>query len=388
MASQAKPSPKASPPHRYLDRIQEVLSLPTAPFAEHAVISYVEDFVRQRPGVSLSRDLAGNLLLTLGNAAKSGDGRAGVCITAHMDHPGFVADRMGKDGLLRAWWRGGVPPERFPGAKVRFHVDGRWIKAEVVETRVVKRDGRKRVTTVTLRPKGEIPRFSLGMWDFPDPAFRGGAVHARACDDLAGVAAILCAVDDLCRLNREASACFLLTRAEEVGFVGAMAACRNGLIPTGILVVNVETSSLRAGAIPGNGPVLRVGDKMSVFTPAATAFCEDVAERLQKRRKGFAFQRKLMDGGTCEASVFCQRGFDATGICLALGNYHNVDDQRPRLSPEYVNLKDFENMVLWFTALAESATEYQGRDVRLEERLLGLEKEYAKLLAASVNGPA
>jgi hypothetical protein len=46
-----------------------------------------------------------------------------------------------------------------------------------------------------------------------------------------------------------------------------------------------------------------------------------------------------MDGGTCESSAYCQRGYDATGICIALGNYHNMNVRRKRIGPEYVDLR-------------------------------------------------
>ena len=79
----------------------------------------------KRPGAKLSSDAVGNLLVSV----QRGGTRATrpVCITAHLDHPGFVADRMTKRDRLRAYWRGGVPPQYFVGTKVRFWVDGKWV---------------------------------------------------------------------------------------------------------------------------------------------------------------------------------------------------------------------------------------------------------------------
>lgn len=225
------------------------------------------------------------------------------------------------------------------------------------------------------------------MWDFPDPRVRGNQIHARGCDDIAGAAAMLCAIDKLVRWKRACDAYFLFTRAEEVGFVGAIAACRLRTIPKKCVVVAMETSSERPNAKMGDGPILRVGDKSSTFTPAATAHCHRIALDLATSDKTFAFQRKLMDGGTCESSAYCTLGYDATGICIALGNYHNVDAKRGKLGPEYVDLRDFHNVVKWFVALATTQRRYSGRNEALEALMGDIEKTYKQLLEASRAAP-
>ena len=87
-----------------------------------------------------------------------------------------------------------------------------------------------------------------------------------------------------------------------------------------------------------------------------------------------------MDGGTCESSAYCTLGYEATGLCVALGNYHNVDAKRKKLGPEYIDLDDFAGAVKWFVALARSPRPYTGRDEALVEQMNKLEKRYAKLL--------
>ena len=44
------------------------------------------------------------------------------------------------------------------------------------------------------------------------------------------------------------------------------------------------------------------------------------------RPKGVPAQRKLMDGGTCEATAFMAMGVEATGVCVPLAGYHNQPD--------------------------------------------------------------
>jgi endoglucanase len=133
----------------------------------------------------------------------------------------------------------------------------------------------------------------------------------------------------------------------------------------------------------GDGPILRVGDRSSVFTPAATACCRRVAVDLAQRDKSFVFQRKLMDGGTCESSAYAELGYAATGLCVALGNYHNMDVKRKRIAPEYISVSDFENLVKWFVALVKAGGADAEGDPELLARLEGLEREYAKLLRAT-----
>ena len=363
----------------------DMLSIPTAPFAEHQVLAFLEAFCSRRPALKLTRDAAGNLLVHL----RQGGLRIKrpICLTAHLDHPGFVADRMVAKGVVQAFWRGGVPPEYFPKAKVRFDVNGSWVCGTIRETTLIDRNGQMRVNTARISVPQEIGSGAVGMWDFPDPVIRNGRIYARGCDDIAGAAAMVCCIDELVRRKKPADIYFLFTRAEEVGFIGAIAAAKARTIPSKCVVVAMETSSERPHAKMGDGPILRVGDKASTWTPAATAYCHRVARELALQDKSFQFQRKLMDGGTCESSAYYTLGYDATGICIALGNYHNIDAKRGRLGPEYVNVNDFENVVKWFTALATSTIFYTGRDDALDAQIAGLEKSWRGLLRRSISRP-
>jgi endoglucanase len=105
---------------------------------------------------------------------------------------------------------------------------------------------------------------------------------------------------------------------------------------------------------------------MSVFSPGLTAAvakrAEDIAggpaTPLATQRaadRPWKWQRKLMAGGACEATVFCAFGYEATCLCLPLGNYHNMADlaavqakvntQRPLVGPEFVSIADFDGLV-------------------------------------------
>lgn len=405
--------------------LRAFVSLPTAPFVERAPLEYIRDFVAWRPTLRLRQDPFGNLLVTLPAERRRGQSSARrgnpsganrpIVFAGHLDHPGFIARRMVARGRLVADWLGWVERRYFLGARVRFFSAGREIGGRIVAVRgdgLSARSGarprRHRAGAsarsfgaesppreVTIAVAEPVEAGSPGMWDFPDTRRTGPWLFARACDDVAGVAAILAALDVLSggagtgrrggpRPSRDVLALF--TRAEEVGFGGALAAVERRELPRRAVVVAVECSKAVTGVALGAGPVLRVGDRASVFTPAATAYCQVVAERLAETDPTFAFQRKLMDGGTCESTVYCHYGYEATGICLPLGHYHNMDAESGRIAPEFIDVRDYLNLVKWFIALASSDEPYRGEHPGLAERLTTLLRQHRPVLLATRPG--
>ena len=324
---------------RWLNTAKELLSLPTAPLAEHYVADWLAAFATER-GILADRDRWGNLLLHYCNGR--GIGRP-PAFCAHMDHPGFVADRTRRNGVLVALWRGSVPPELFPNAAVRFFSGGSWIRGRDIRSCKRHRTAKPRVTDIEVR--SAVQPGSVGMWDYPDPSRRGPRLYARGMDDVSAVAAIACVLDEACRRRVPGEFYALFTRAEESGFLGAIGACQTHTLPKRCVIVALENSRALADAPMGGGVVVRVGDRMSIFTPAVTSMLCAAAADLAKRDRGFAWQRRLMDGGTCESSVYTCYGYDAGGLCLPLGNYHNVNWDRMTLGPESIDVNDFAGMV-------------------------------------------
>ncbi len=357
----------------------DLLTLPTAPFNEGHIAAYIRDFAAGRKGLTLATDDVGNLRLRL-RIGKPGTGRP-VLFSAHMDHPGFEAGRTLRDGRLEAIWRGGVLPEYFVGSRVRFYDGDRVVRGTIEAVRVTRRAGRRRVESATVRVPRPVSPGAIGMWNLSDPVIRGSRIFARGCDDIAGLAAILAAFDELIAARRPVDVYATFTRAEEVGFAGAIAACRNGFVPKKTRVIAVECSSELPGVPLGGGPILRVGDYSAIFSPGLTAFCRRVADDLSKRDRAFRYQRKLMDGGTCESAAFCAAGFEATGLCVALGNYHNMDRKRGKIAAEYIDLDDFAGLVKWFVALATSKLPFApDRDPAFVRRLDELDRTWRPLL--------
>jgi endoglucanase len=357
--------------------LEELCSVPTAPFAEQHVVRYVERFVGQRRGLRLSRDPYGNLLIEL----KGASGGPRWVFTAHMDHPGFVAEghpktRSTSTGLLTAHFRGWVMPEYFRGEKVRFfNGDG----SEVIGTVTSYTLGtdRKVPNRVMLRVNGGVERGAPGMWDQGAGRVKGRKFYSRVCDDLAGAAAALAMLDSLAKKPPKASVAVLLTRAEEEGFIGAIAASiEPKLLRKTDRIVAIETSAEQPYAQQGNGAIVRIGDKTSIFNSALSYFITRQAEALAKKDKSFKYQRALMPGGTCEATVYDVYGFTAGSICVALGNYHNMDRARKKIGQEYIDLADWDNMVKLFVRVARNGHEFAPGHAALKARV---EKRFEKL---------
>jgi endoglucanase len=363
--------------HRKL--LTDLLALPTSPLNEHHVIVYIRRWAERRPNIMLSSDAYGNLKAEL-RIGRGRDSRP-LVFSAHMDHPGFEAMKTSRGGRLQAAWRGWVLPEYFKGARVRFFSDDRWIRGTITSFTTHTDRGRRRVDRVKVDCNRHVAPGAIGMWNLPDPVIRGRRIYARACDDLAGVAAL----DELHRRNRPVHVLATFTRAEEVGFTGAIAGCKTGLYPKKARIVAVECSSVLPGVTLGGGPILRVGDASAIFSPGLTAWCGEVARDLTKSKSKFTFQRKLMDGGTCESAAFCELGFNATGLCVPLGNYHNMDRRRKRIAPEYIDLDDFARLTQWFIALATTDRRPETGNSEFASHLRKLHKQWAPRLRKTVH---
>jgi putative aminopeptidase FrvX len=345
--------------------LSEVCSLPTAPFVEGAVIAYVREFVRSHPRLKLRSDRFGNLLIELPGRRRGGPRWV---FTAHMDHPGFIARKMSNPRTLLADFRGGVRAEFFKGSRVRFFDDGREVLGTVERFRIGK--DRAYPERATIRVSKPVAPGSPGMWDVGVGRTRGGRFFSRVCDDLAGAAAALAMLAELAGRAPQTTVAVLLTRAEEEGFIGAIAASiEPKLLRKTDRLVAIECSAMQTFAPQGKGAIVRVGDKTSVFNSDLSYFITQQAAALANRDKTFHYQRALMPGGTCEATVYDIYGFTAASICIALGNYHNMDTTKKRIGPEYVDINDWRNMVKLFVHLARTGHAWQPGHALLKARV-------------------
>ena len=211
----------------------------------------------------------------------------------------------------------------------------------------------------------------FGMWQLKPFELKDGFIHSRVCDDLVGCAAIIAMFMELEEKKVEATVYGIFTRAEEVGFVGAIELAKRWHLPDGVCFVSLETSAPRGGAEQGKGPVIRVGDRTSVFHDGVTAELLDAATGA-----GITHQRALLDGGSCEATAMNLYGIPAAGISVLLGNYHNCPPQSG-IAEEFISLSDTKNLVKLITATTIRMAQRKVGDSskamlkkRLEKRLL------------------
>lgn len=403
-----------------LRTLLDLTTVPTAAGREGRVIEWIRRWAERRENVALSTDAAGNLVLQPRTpfAPRRGSSGAPLFITAHLDHPAFVVERALGPSTVELAFRGGVMDAYFERARVRVHpMSGPSIGA----TLTGQTGGAGRAAGGPGGPGGAggEPLFKtyaaeldagasadglragdVATWELPGAEVDAqGVVHTHACDDLAAAAAALDAFDRLLALSAAGEALedvrLLFTRAEEIGFVGAIAACRLGTVPRGARLVALENSRFSAEAPVGGGPIVRVGDRMSVFTPALTNACARRAEQASARPAQplatqtraaadagakFRWQRKLMSGGACEATVFCAFGHAATCLCLPLGNYHNMADLDavqagtwdaaahgpPRVEREFIGASDYAGLVELLTAIGRELPEADNAMARIE----------------------
>ena len=392
----------------HLDWLKQITMLPTAAGHEGRVVAWIDRWLAERPDIAVRRDDHGNIELSLANATATD---APVYLTAHLDHPAFVVDETPSPTALVLGFRGGVMSDYFPGARVRVHVGDSFTLATITgdhnpdnpngpEWSETDERPFKQYAAATDTPHRATPG-DIATWDLPaqqviDDEF-GGILHTDACDDLAAVAGALAAFDEL-RLMLAAGdavgdARVLFTRAEEIGFIGAIGAARDAFMPRNSRIIALENSrSFPESPIHG-GPIVRVGDRVSVFSPELTAAVAKVAETIsggpatpkasQKNSEmpTWRWQRKLMAGGACEASVFCAYGYTATCVCLPLGNYHNMANLgevqdgtyqgTPRVGREHIGLDDYHAMVDLLVACGRDLPATSGFAERLEKLWTG-----------------
>jgi len=339
-----------------IDIAREVMSIPTAPYAEHGVLAHLWAFAAARE-LDYAEDRYGNAYL----AYRRGRGRRRpLVLGAHIDHPGFVVTAIGRGGRLALEFRGGLAAIYGMGERLRLYRPAEpepYGAASITRIRASERERIEgAVATVDggrARPEAAVG--DLALWDVPVFRRRGELIQARQCDDLAGATAVLAALDRVAAAGAPGHLIGLFTRAEETGLRGASVVGRERLLPDDAIVVAVETSSMAGGrAVQGGGPIVRVGDALHIFSPAVTQWMTALAQQLATEAPAFGYQRKLMDGGVTEATAYDLYGYETGAACVALGNYHNAGPGG-RVAAETIHLGDLEGLVRLFVRMHEAA---------------------------------
>ena len=366
----------------HIQWLKELTAIPTAAGHERRVIDWLNAWLNHRPDLTAKTDPHGNIEIRIDNNPKTDNP---IYFTAHLDHPAFVVEETLSQAELILQFRGGVMDDYFPGAKIRIHTPtddqpNDYTLATISEE--IKPDPEadpkppyKRYHAILESPRPIDPG-SIATWDLPEQEIITDddgkqILYTNACDDLAAAAAALAALDELRHAHCASDIRILFTRAEEVGFIGAIGASRDQFMPKASRIIALENSRAFADSPIHAGPIVRVGDRISVFSPDLTGAVAKVAETIaggpatptaaQKESDlpTWRWQRKLMAGGACEASVYCAYGYTSTCLCLPLGNYHNManlaDAQAgnheqihgtpPRVGREHIGIDDYQGMI-------------------------------------------
>ncbi len=322
-----------------LERMREILSLPTASFMEHEVRNRLAA-LGGKLGLPAEIDSWGNLHITY----KKGRCSAPQILLAHMDHPGFIVtedwqNSSRSEGFVWCRWFGRVREEYFAGGKIRIHTPEGPVPGIITSVRSGGKP--RRVEWIRVRVAGAVSRGDFGSWDLPACRVRGDRLSAASVDDLVGCGVLACLLEVLVKTKARAWVEVIFTRAEEAGLVGATALARARIIPPDSPVIALETSKALPGARLGLGPVIRTGDKASCFDPGICALLTSTAVKLARTRRSFQYQRCLMDGGTTEASSFAAWGYKASGLAFPMLNYHNMGKRG--IATEVVDVNDLLN---------------------------------------------
>src|SRR5260221_9187478 len=284
---------------------------PTAPCHEAHVRACLLERLHGLPHLTTRVDEFGNLHAVYEHES---EGREPFRLVAHMDHPGFVVE----NGEIN--FAGGVEEKYFAGKKIVFYheADRRPLGRAVIEGTSFS-DETKRVLLDRAIPEGA----TFAMWDLPKARCTKRLFLSPACDDLVQAATMLALLQRLALGGVRARVHALFTRAEEIGFAGALAALKTKEPLAPMVTLSLEASSARGFAKVDAGPIVRVGDRLSVFDSRTTHWLDTAFRDLQAARPGAVYQRLLMGGGTCEASVFLRAGIPTGALCLALNHYHH-----------------------------------------------------------------
>ncbi len=316
--------------------ISRVFNRPTAPFFEGWVLEEIESILSQNR-VPYFYDSSRNLIAGAANPRQLKKARVGFI--AHTDHPGFhVQKSLGKN-RYRALWYGGAPFKQMVGAKVAiYHPLQPDCKAAGIISRFKHQTYTREGMDFEIKTRHPLPcvEGSFGAFDFPAVNLKKTLVHTRVADDLAGVVIILGLLIDLKKHLHKSNVVGIFTRAEEVGYVGCWSLLQSKILPKNINLVSLEASRALPGAEIGKGPVMRIGDASTIFTSDLSILLWETAKAAK-----VPFQRRLMDGGSCEATAANLFGYKTTGVSVPLGNYHNQGPKGPK--PEVVDIRDVDN---------------------------------------------
>lgn len=363
---------------RQVTLLRTILAQPTAPFRE--------DFVADAAVRALSRyhiphflDPIGNIVVGVKSAMayrgllRNRDAEPVRVLAVHMDHPGFHGIKWLSNNRLQVKWFGGSPVKHLNGARIWLANTNGVIGHGRMQAAKLHSSKRHLLSAEiqfdnTIQVRDSRASEVFGGFSFRKSVWQSGKrLYTKAADDLVGVFAIVETAIATFRSKPKIPPPFigLLTRAEEVGFVGAIAHFELAWLTKAkrpYVFVSLEASRTLPGAVLGKGPVVRLGDRRTVYESSYLKLLIDLAQKVLPGRH----QQRIMDGGTCEAAAATIWNIPAIGITLPLANYHNQgfeggpDCPKPDgPAPESVHMDDIDGLLKLCRALAKPGLKWR-----------------------------
>lgn len=395
-------------PTLHTERLKALLSIPTAPFREiHVIEWFKQELLKSK--VPFFIDTIGNIVIGARSAAeyktkiRKASSEPLRFFIAHTDHPGFHGIEWISPTQLKVKWHGGTPIAHLEGAPV-WLADPRGEIHAVGTVREAKLAAHGKAIDEAVIQLQEPLQLNAGKVIYASDVFGGfrfrshfwmedEKIYTKAADDLVGAFAIVETAIALWKSKSTRRNYFmgLLSRAEEVGFIGTLGHLQQ-LQPqqgkTPLLAVSLETSRTLPGAEIGKGPVVRLGDRSTVFHSGLLHQFAKLAAKVLPE----AHQKRIMDGGSCEASAAIAYGLQAVGISVPLGNYHNqsleggpdaAEENGP--APEFVHKSDIEGMMKLCMALMTEKVDWKFPWKNQQKEFQKLFKRYQPYLSKKEN---
>lgn len=385
----------------YEDLLVSLLSQPTAPFREMCVVQWAEAVLSQH-AIPYFIDPIGNLVV--GATSKTDYQRllhesstepVRVYI-AHMDHPGFHGIRWVAPHALHIRWHGGSPTKLLNGSRMWLSTAAGWSGEGILRNIKLHPKGyaigtaEVHVSAAGLTAARPQAKQLFGGFKFRKPVWKSGStLYTKAADDLVGVFCIVATALEVFRQRKPKQRppfIGLLTRAEEVGLVGAVGHFDMGWLYKArrpVVCVSLEASRTLPGALLGKGPIVRLGDRRTPFHADYLQVLTELAEAILPNQH----QRRIMDGGSCEGSAAMAYGLPTIALAVPLGNYHNQGLQggpdcrgANGPAPEFVHLGDVEGQRQLCVALMQAQLPWNRPWHKVKSRLQANFQAYEKQL--------
>ncbi len=286
-------------------------------------------------------DKVGNLI------AWKGEGGEPVMFVAHMDEIGIVITNEIREGFYRIEPVGGMSP--YSALFRRFVLEDGTIGVVGIEHETAE-DYKKALSNLSfdhlyLDTMGKKVR--IGTFGVYDSSFResGDLMTSKAMDDRSGVAVLVNLVKILKNPKRKFYVGFSIQ--EEVGLVGSSVIAYPVDVSEAIAVDVTDSADTpkafkRVPMVLGNGPAIKIKDKMSISDRKIVDELLNTAEK-----EGIPYQMEvLIFGGTDAAALMRTReGIPSATVSIPTRYIHTPS--------EVISKSDFENTVRLLSAYVQ-----------------------------------